>query len=336
MLDHAFAGIHDENHDVGVLDRLQRLDHRKLFDGLENLAAAAHTGRVDQRVLLVVAFEGNVDAVTGCTSLVINDDPLLAKHAIDQRRLTHIGPADDRDLDAIFFARSGDALELFAFGNRLAFFTLAFGNFGVVLGKHAERLLEHMGDTTAMGGGDRQGVAQAQRAEFGSGDIRIDAVDLVRHQEVALVHLAQVLGDHLIAGRHAGTRVDHEHHRIGLLHGLQRLLGHLGVDALLIAGQTSGVDDDVGAALPFGLAVLAISSQTGVFGHDGVAALGQTIEQGGLADVRAAHQGDYGNHKALHCDISENTKAAARQRPNIQGSARRSRGAQRAVSQPDG
>ncbi|HJR27584.1 MAG TPA: hypothetical protein VJ889_02625, partial [Pseudomonas sp.] len=38
------------------------------------------------------------------------------------------------------------------------------------------------------------------------------------------------------------------------------------------------------------------------------------VEQGGLADVRSAHQGDYGNHAALHFVISENTKAAARQR----------------------
>src|SRR5690606_6417525 len=87
--------------------------------------------------------------------------------------------------------------------------------------------------------------------------------------------------------------------------------GHLGVDPFLVARQATGVDHDIGATLPFGLAVLAITSQAGILGNDGVAAFGKAVEQGGFADVRAAHQGDYGNHAALHCDISENTKAAA-------------------------
>jgi hypothetical protein len=66
--------------------------------------------------------------------------------------------------------------------------------------------------------------------------------------------------------------------------------------------------------LPLGLTVLAITGQTGQVADDGVASPGQAVEQGGLADVRSAHQGDYGNHAALHFVISENTKAAARQR----------------------
>ena len=321
VFDHAFTRIHDEDDHVRVLDRLQRLDHRELFHGLEDLAAATHTSRIDQGVLFVVAFERDVDAVAGGTGLVIDNDPLLAKHAVDQRRLAHVGPADDRDLDAILFARPWDALQFLAFGDRLALFTFAFGNFGVVLGEHAERLLQHMADPAAMGGGNRQSVTKTQRTEFRAGDIGINAVDLVRHEKVALVHLAQVFGNHLIARRHASTRIDHEHDSIGLLHGLQGLLRHLGVDAFLIPCQTTGIDDDVGATLPLGLAILAITGQTGIFRHDGVTALGQTVKQGGLANVRAAHQGDYGNHTALHCDISENTKAAARQRPDIYCSA---------------
>src|SRR5690606_39903360 len=75
--------------------------------------------------------------------------------------------------------------------------------------------------------------------------------------------------------------------------------------------ETAGIDHQIGAALPLGLAILAIPGQAGVLGDDGVTALGQPVEQGGLADVRAARQGDYGNHAALQCDISENTKAAA-------------------------
>jgi hypothetical protein len=80
-----------------------------------------------------------------------------------------------------------------------------------------------------------------------------------------------------------------------------------------VTGDTAGVDQE-GTPLPLGLTVLAITGQTGQVADDGVASPGQAVEQGGLADVRSAHQGDYGNHAALHFVISENTKAAARQR----------------------
>src|SRR3990167_9597137 len=83
---------------------------------------------------------------------------------------------------------------------------------------------------------------------------------------------------------------------------------------MLVTGDTAGVDQNVGTPLPLGLTVLAITGQTGQVADDGVASPGQAVEQGGLADVRSAHQGDYGNHAALHFVISENTKAAARQR----------------------
>ncbi|MNY32942.1 hypothetical protein D3C86_1671900 [compost metagenome] len=109
-----------------------------------------------------------------------------------------------------------------------------------------------------------------------------------------------MLGDHLVGGGHAGAGIDHEQHRIGFLDGLQGLLGHFRIDAFLVAGDTAGVDDDVGATLPLRLAVLAVTGQTGVFGDYRVAGLGQAVEQGGLADVGPTHQGDYGNHEALH------------------------------------
>src|SRR5690349_15037251 len=69
---------------------------------------------------------------------------------------------------------------------------------------------------------------------------------------------------------------------------------------MLVTGDTAGVDQNVGTPLPLGLTVLAITGQTGQVADDSVASPGQAVEQGGLADVRSAHQGDYGNHAALH------------------------------------
>lgn len=78
-----------------------------------------------------------------------------------------------------------------------------------------------MTDAATMSGSDRQRIPQAQRAELGAGDVRVDAVDLVRHQEAALVPLAQVLPDHLVCRGHPGAGVDQEQNGIGLFDGLQ-------------------------------------------------------------------------------------------------------------------
>src|SRR5690606_9012139 len=164
VFDHAFARVHHEDHHVSVLDRLQCLDHGKLFHRLEDLAATAYARGIDQRVFLVTAFEWNVNAVAGGAGLVIDDDPLFTEHAVDQRRLTDVGTADHGDLDAILDAGSGNPLGLFALGNLFGALALllAFTLFGVVFRKAAQRLLQHEADATAVRRSYGQCIAQAQ------------------------------------------------------------------------------------------------------------------------------------------------------------------------------
>ena len=119
MIDHAFAGVHHEDHHVGVFDRLQGFDHGEFFDFFVDLAALAHTGGVDQRVLLVVTLERDVDTVAGGAGLVVDDYPVFTEHAVDQGRLADVRTADDGDLDPVFFARARNALGFLAFGDDL-------------------------------------------------------------------------------------------------------------------------------------------------------------------------------------------------------------------------
>src|SRR5471032_3026417 len=311
VIDDTLAGVHHEDHHVGVFDRLQGFDHRELFNFLVDLAALAHTCGVDQRVLLVVTLERDVDTVARGTGLVINDYAVFTEHAINQGRLANVRAADDGNLDTVFFARARNALGFLTFGDDLldAFFFL-----GVILREVAQGDFQHLGDTATVSTGDRDRVAQAHRTELGTGRLRIDVIDLVGDQIGTLVALAQVLANHLVGSGVARAGVHQEQHDIGFFDSEQRLLGHLFVHAMLVTGDTTGVDNNVGAPLPLCLTVLAITGQTGQVADDGVASPGQAVEQGGLADVRSAHQGDYGNHAALHFVISENTKAAARQR----------------------
>ncbi|MOA15428.1 hypothetical protein D3C78_1355850 [compost metagenome] len=164
----------------------------------------------------------------------------------------------------------------------------------------AEHGLHQRVDATALGAGHRDGVAHAQRRELGASHIGIDVVDLVGNQDRFLVPLAQVLGDHLVGSGHAGTGIDQEQHIVGFFDGHERLLGHLLVHAHFVTGDTAGVDQDEGTTLPAGITILAVTGQARQVTDDGIAGLGQAVEHGGFADVRAAHQGDYGNHSALH------------------------------------
>ncbi|KPW96283.1 Uncharacterized protein ALO50_05214 [Pseudomonas syringae pv. cerasicola] len=315
MVDRTFAVVDDKDHHVGVLDGLQRLDHRELFNFLVDLAALAHTGSVDQRVLLFITLEGNVDTVARGAWLVIDDNPVFTQHSVDQRRFADVGTPDDCDLDAVFFARTRNALGFLTFGNfldLLALFQLVF-----VLGKLPQGDFEHLRDATTVSTGHRNGVAQTHRAELGTCQVFVDVVDLVGNHVRTLVALAQVLTNHLISSGVARTGVHQKQHHIGFFNGQQRLLGHLFVHAMLVTGNTAGVDQNIGAPLPLRLSVLAITGKTGQITDNGVASPGQAVEHGGLADVRSTHQGDYGNHAALHFVISENTKAAAGQRPEF-------------------
>ena len=92
--------IDQQHDDVGILDRLQRLDHRKLLDRLGDLAALAHAGGVDQRVVPRAAVEVEIQRVARRARLVEGDHALLAEQRIDQRRFADVRAPDDRDLDA--------------------------------------------------------------------------------------------------------------------------------------------------------------------------------------------------------------------------------------------
>ncbi|HWC46448.1 MAG TPA: ribosome biogenesis GTPase Der, partial [Casimicrobiaceae bacterium] len=99
LLGDAVDGIEQQDHDVRVLDRLQRLDHRELLDRLAHLAATAHAGGVDQRVAPIAAVEIEADRIARRARLVERDHALLAEQRIDQGRLADVGPPDDGDLD---------------------------------------------------------------------------------------------------------------------------------------------------------------------------------------------------------------------------------------------
>ena len=97
LLGDVLRGVHHQDHDVGALDRLQRLHHGELLDGLEHLALAADARGVDERVGLALPARLDLDRVARGAGLVEGDHALLAQHAVHERRLADVGAPDDGD-----------------------------------------------------------------------------------------------------------------------------------------------------------------------------------------------------------------------------------------------
>jgi hypothetical protein len=79
----------------------------------------------------------------------------------------------------------------------------------------------------------------------------------------------------MVLGGNASTRIDHEHDDICLSHRLLGLARHFFVNAVLRVGlETAGIDDDEFELAEFGVAVMAVTRQTGKVSDDGVAGFG--------------------------------------------------------------
>src|SRR5690606_34733919 len=103
LVRHAFARVEEDDHDLGVLDRLQALHDAELLDRLADARPAAHAGRVDQREAAPVPLARHDDAVARRPRLVRGHETLLADQPVDQRRLADVRPADDRELRTLGF-----------------------------------------------------------------------------------------------------------------------------------------------------------------------------------------------------------------------------------------
>jgi hypothetical protein len=221
----------------------------------------------------------------GGAGQVEGDQPLLAQPGVDEGRLADVGAAADGQPHRPVLVGQGLVLVL------------------VVLAEEVlQRGLDQAAHALAVGRRDRVRIADAELVELGQQRRFLHALGLVGRQQHALVGAAQVARDVVVLGRQAGPDIDHEDHRIGLGHGLAGLLGHFLEDAGGRLGlEAAGVDDDELVLADLAVTVVAVAGQAGVVGHDRVAAAGESVEQGGLADVGSSDEGNDRFHDGLSC-----------------------------------
>ena len=196
---------------------------------------------------------------------------------LSSERLADVGPADDRDA-----ARSADLL---------------LGD-GRDLGQHGHHVVEQVGDTAAVQGGERPRLAEPEAPELGGPRVADRVVGLVGDQDHGLLRRAQHL-HHVLVGRgRADVDVDDEQHGVGQVDGDLGLGGDRGVDALRVGLPAAGVDEREPAAQPLGLVGDAVARDAGGVFDDRLAAAEDAVDQRRLADVRAADDRQHRQRRA--------------------------------------
>ena len=280
LLADALSGIDKQQNDVGVGDGLQGLDDRELLDGLEHLALAAQACRVDELKPLPVLLERHVNRIAGRAGLVERDQTLFTQPGVDEGALADVRPA-------------GHGQPNGGFGCRL------HGVGIVVFWKVHQRCFQQTANPLAVRRRDGMRVPDAQLVELPEQWRFGHPLGLVGRQHHTLLLGAQEARDVVVVSRQATPHIHHEDHRVGLRHRLTRLPRHLGHHAGGLFGfEAAGVDHDELAPAQACIAVVPVTRQAGKVGDDRIAALGDAIEQRGLAHVRPPDDGDDRLHQA--------------------------------------
>ena len=196
---------------------------RRLLDPL------ADAGGVDEPPGAAAELDQLVDRVDRRAGDVVDDDAVRPGQLVEQRRLAHVGLADDRDP-----ARPLGLAVVHVRG----------------LGQRGQDRVEHVARAAPVQGGDGVRLPQAEVPQRRRLGLAAQVVDLVRGEDDGLPGAAQDLHDGLVGVGDADRRVDDEQHRVGDGDGDLRL----GRDALVqpagVGVPAAGVDDGEGAAVP--------------------------------------------------------------------------------------
>ena len=124
-------------------------------------------------------------------------------------------------------------------------------------------------------------------------EIATRIVDLVHEDDHGLGRRTEDRGDLLVARRHTCPGVDDEQDEVGLLDGSARLRRDVppeGAGVRLV--DAPRVDQAERDAVPVAQQLLAVARHARRLVHDGGPALGQSVDERRLADVREAHDRD--------------------------------------------
>ena len=267
------GGVADDDRHVGALDRPFGAQLGVVVDGPGDLGAAAQAGGVDQDHPAAVDLELGVDRVAGGAGDVGDDHPVGAEEGVDERGLADVGAADHGDPDrVVVFRRAAD-------------------------GRRARRRSRRAGRRCRARGVAETASGSPSPSAWNS------AVTLKSLGRSALL-TATSTGTRRRAGswparrrRRAGRRGRRPPAAIASASAIARRAWRLDVAGqlgLVLEVDAAGVDQVEGDPVPLAGEPLAVAGDAGLGRGDRLAAADQAVDQGALADVGEADDGDGG------------------------------------------
>ena len=142
----------------------------------------------------------------------------------------------------------------------------------------------------------RNRFAEPEAVEFARGNCSIQTFRLVYGQPGVFRVTAGELGDMLVGRSQAASAINEYDRDIGLLQRTHRLRHHALIDSDFAAGNTAGIDHEIGDRSELAETVLAIARQPRVVCDQCVARACQAIEECRLTNIRPADDCDNRKH----------------------------------------
>ncbi len=287
------GGVHHQQDHLGKGDGADGVLGGKPLEFLLHLGLAAQACGVHQPHSAIVPGPVHGNGVAGDAGLGPREQAILADQAVHQGGLAGVGAPDN-----------GQTHRLVA---QFLFLVLAGRrdrgqNGGIEVG-HAFAVLRRKGHR----------LPKAQAEGVHRAGLALPSLGLVGDQDDGLAAAAQDFTEHLVQGRDAFAGVHDEQGEVGLGDGQFGLAAHTRLQALvcdvLKAGGVDQLEIDVAQAAR---GEAAVAGHARLVIDDGQLATRKAVEQGRLAYVRAADNGDLKRHGAPWRGIGPGTAGADR------------------------
>ena len=261
--------IDKHDSDLGAVEGGLRAEGRVILMPACLLRPATDAGSVDEPPKPVTEFHELIDRVDGCARDGVDDDSLGSGERIEKRGLPDIGLAEQRNPTRTARPRGA----------------MAFG------WEHFNNFVEQITRTSTMQSRDRVRLSKTHRPERRSLNLRCGVISLVRDEEDRLVRTAQNLHNGLVGIGRPDTRINNEHHGIGIVDGTLCLSSDLRGHAPYLALPATRVDEHESLAVPLTLVGDPVAGHSRHIFDDRFAAPNDSVNEGGLPDIRSADDG---------------------------------------------
>ncbi len=208
----ALLAVDQQQGHVGAAQRFDGPQYAVLLDAGVDLAPATDAGRVDNGEILAVPAQLLINGVARRAGDRADDDPLLADHAVEQRRFAYVGPAQNSDLDRL----------------------VGLVGFGIIRRNSLHNRVEQIARARPVQGRHGEHFAQPQLVEFVGCIPQLGRFQLVGGHDDRLLRLAQDAGYLAVGGGDARLAVHDEYDHVGGFHRHSRLLADEGHELLRI------------------------------------------------------------------------------------------------------